>query len=104
MAARFLPAVVTIAFVGVPTLAASEVDSSLTNSLISEVETAFAAIPGAVNHTMTVLGHSMDIQQHHGGVLDVGVELVEQRRAEGRPHGSSGVTDPRECAADTLCI
>jgi hypothetical protein len=68
---RFLPVAAVAALGGIPVHASSQESPSVTDSLIPEMEAVFAETQGMIDHTMTVLGHAMDIQEHEGGVLAV---------------------------------
>jgi hypothetical protein len=66
-----LAAAIVAALSGMPTRASSQDNSTLADSLIPEMEQVFADIPRMVDHTMTVLGHALDIHGQEGGVLSV---------------------------------
>jgi hypothetical protein len=54
---------------GVATPVSGQDNLSLTDSLIPEMESVFAENTGMIEHTQTVLGHAMEIQEQEGGAL-----------------------------------
>ena len=68
---RFLAVAVIAALGGVPEPAFSQDNQPSTDSLIPEMEKVFADTPGMIDHTMTVLGHALDIHEEEGGVVAI---------------------------------
>ena len=66
-----LTAVVVSVLFGVATPVSGQDKLSLTDSLIPEMESVFAENTGMIEHTKTVLGHAMDIQEREGGALAI---------------------------------
>ena len=68
---QFLAVAVLSALGVVLTPATGQTDPALADSLIPEMENVFAETPGMIEHTQTVLGHAVDIQEQEGGVLAI---------------------------------
>lgn len=66
-----LTVLVTTALGSVPIPASGQNVPDRTDSLVPEMELVFAETPGMIDHTKTVLGHALEIQQTEGGSLQV---------------------------------
>ena len=75
MRSQLMPQLLTLSVLAalgaVPTSTLGQDNPPFTDSLISEMENVFADNQGMIEHTNTVLGHALDIQEQEGGVLTI---------------------------------